>query len=214
MVAFVGKEAYRGAFGERAELGLQERRLGEALVYVLPSTSPANAAVPYAERLRWFRGLRDLLVPYERIAVRAVVLDPLDRVLLVRFVHPAGRTFWATPGGALELGESYEQALRRELLEETGIEEAELGPWLWTQDETFVWHRVVRQVERIHLVRAASDEPAPTIDLEAENVVELRWWTLEELEATDAELSPPQLPQLVREVLEHGPPSEPLEIRL
>ena len=54
-IGFVGKEAYRGAFGERAELGLQERRLGETALLVLPSTSPANAAVPWSERLRWFR---------------------------------------------------------------------------------------------------------------------------------------------------------------
>jgi len=60
-IGFVGKEAYRGAFGERPEHGLQERRLGETLLFVLPSTSPANAAVPYAERLRWFRALRELL---------------------------------------------------------------------------------------------------------------------------------------------------------
>jgi TDG/mug DNA glycosylase family protein len=56
-IAFVGKEAYRGALGERPELGKQERRLGETRLFVLPSTSPANAAVPYAERLRWFEEL-------------------------------------------------------------------------------------------------------------------------------------------------------------
>ena len=54
-IGFVGKEAYRGAFGERAELGPQERRLGETALFVLPSTSPANAAVPWKERLRWFQ---------------------------------------------------------------------------------------------------------------------------------------------------------------
>ena len=42
MIAFVGKEAYRGAFNERPELGLQKRKLGKARLYVLPSTSPAN----------------------------------------------------------------------------------------------------------------------------------------------------------------------------
>ena len=57
-IGFVGKEAYRGAFRERPELGPQERRLGETALYVLPSTSPANAAVPYRERLRWFRAFR------------------------------------------------------------------------------------------------------------------------------------------------------------
>jgi TDG/mug DNA glycosylase family protein len=60
-VAFVGKEAYRGAFNERPDHGLQERRLAETRLFVLPSTSPANAAVPYAERLRWFAALRELV---------------------------------------------------------------------------------------------------------------------------------------------------------
>jgi TDG/mug DNA glycosylase family protein len=60
-IAFVGKEAYRGAFGERPELGLQERTLGETRLFVLPSTSPANATVGWDERLRWFRDLRQLL---------------------------------------------------------------------------------------------------------------------------------------------------------
>ena len=60
-IAFVGKEAYRGAFSERAQLGLQERRLAETLLFVLPSTSPANASVPWDERLRWFRALRELV---------------------------------------------------------------------------------------------------------------------------------------------------------
>jgi double-stranded uracil-DNA glycosylase len=60
-IGFVGKEAYRGAFNERPELGLQERRLGEVELFVLPSTSPANAAVPWEERLRWFQALRKAL---------------------------------------------------------------------------------------------------------------------------------------------------------
>jgi TDG/mug DNA glycosylase family protein len=57
VMAFVGKEAYRGAFGERPALGLQARRLDDTVLFVLPSTSPANAAVPWAERLHWFREL-------------------------------------------------------------------------------------------------------------------------------------------------------------
>ena len=61
LIAFVGKAAYQGVFGGKCELGLQERRLGEAQLFVLPSTSPANAAVPYEERLRWFRELAELV---------------------------------------------------------------------------------------------------------------------------------------------------------
>jgi TDG/mug DNA glycosylase family protein len=61
-LAFVGKEAYRGVFGERPELAEQSRRLGETRLFVLPSTSPANAAVPYAVRLQWFGELRKLVL--------------------------------------------------------------------------------------------------------------------------------------------------------
>jgi double-stranded uracil-DNA glycosylase len=61
VIAFVGKAGYQGVFRERPELGVHERRLGETALFVLPSTSPANAAVPWDERLRWFRALRDLL---------------------------------------------------------------------------------------------------------------------------------------------------------
>jgi TDG/mug DNA glycosylase family protein len=61
-IAFVGKEAYRGPFRERPKHGLQQRRLGATTLFVLPSTSPANAAVPWEERLRWFRDLSDLVV--------------------------------------------------------------------------------------------------------------------------------------------------------
>ena len=61
-IAFVGKAAYQGAFGlARCELGLQERTLARTRLFVLPSTSPANAAVPYDERLHWFLALATFL---------------------------------------------------------------------------------------------------------------------------------------------------------
>ena len=61
MIAFVGKAAYQGVFRERPEHGLQERTLGDAALFVLPSTSPANAAVPWEERLCWFSALFELV---------------------------------------------------------------------------------------------------------------------------------------------------------
>jgi double-stranded uracil-DNA glycosylase len=61
VLAFVGKEAYRGPFRDRAEHGLQQRRLSETRLFVLPSTSPANAAVPWEERLCWFRAVHELV---------------------------------------------------------------------------------------------------------------------------------------------------------
>jgi TDG/mug DNA glycosylase family protein len=59
-LAFVGKEAFRGPFGARPEHGVQDRTLARTRLFVLPSTSPANAAVPWEQRLRWFQELARL----------------------------------------------------------------------------------------------------------------------------------------------------------
>ena len=61
VIGFVGKKAYTGVYGGRADHGLQDGRLGDTSLFVLPSTSPANAAVSWEERLRWFRALRELV---------------------------------------------------------------------------------------------------------------------------------------------------------
>jgi TDG/mug DNA glycosylase family protein len=213
-IAFVGKEAYRGVFGRRPDLGPQLRTLGTTGLFVLPSTSPANAAVPYDERLRWFRALRDWIEPVAREAVRAIVVDAAERVLLMRFESPAtGEVWWATPGGGVEPGESDETALRRELLEEAGLRDPEIGPLVWLREHVLPWDRILwRQRERFHLVRVDRHDAVPTIDLTAEHVHGHRWWTLDELAATDERLAPRALATRLRALLRDGPPPEPEDL--
>jgi TDG/mug DNA glycosylase family protein len=177
-LAFVGKEAYRGTFGRRPELGLQQAELGDAKLFVLPSTSPANAAVPWVERLRWFRELagRASGLP-QRETVRAAVVDDRGRILLLRYGDRYG-DWWITPGGGREEGEDAEQALRRELEEEVGLVDFELGPLLWelagwTIDEPGFGSFL----SRVYLIRLARFE-APHLT-EAQ---ELRWFSIPELE--------------------------------
>ena len=214
-IGFVGKEAYRGTYGERTELGLQERRLGETRLFVLPSTSPANAAVPWLERLRWFEELagRSSGLPL-RLGARALVLDPANQVLLVRFAFPY-KELWTTPGGGVDPGESHEQAIVRELAEECGLRGFELGPCIWTREHWAPLARHGGQVDRIYLVRTDAFDPAPewtAEQLAEEGMVEQRWWTVEELEASRELFAPRRLPQLVRDLVEHGPPPEPVDV--
>lgn len=213
-IAFVGKEAFRGVFGERAELGPQVRTLGGAGLFVCPSTSPANAAVPYAERLRWFEALRRWLEPEPRRAVRALVVDPEQRLLLLRFENPAsGEVWWITPGGGVEGDESEEAALRRELAEECGIDPADPGPVVWERTHVLPWQgRLVGQSERFHLIRVASAEVAPRIDLGAESIRGHRWWTLEELEASRERLAPASIARHLRALLGGPPPGRPIDV--
>ena len=96
--------------------------------------------------------------------------------------------------------------------EELGLKEFELGLEIWKRGHTFAWMgRILRQREHIHLVRVEQHEPAPTIDLRAEGVHEVRWWTLPELEAAEETLVPRRLPELLRELLECGVPAKPID---
>jgi double-stranded uracil-DNA glycosylase len=212
-IAFVGKEAFRGPFRARVELGPQTRTLGDVGLFVLPSTSPANAAVPYPERLRWFRELNEWLTPFNRAATRALVLDRSGRTLLVQFRDETGQVWWATPGGGIDHGEDVESALRRELAEELGLDDFRLGPEIWTREHTFAWRgTILRQRERIWLVEVPDHEPAPRVDLAAELVADVRWWTPAELDAATEQLVPRRLPELLRELRLNGPPAKPLDV--
>jgi TDG/mug DNA glycosylase family protein len=199
-VAFVGKEAYRGLYNERPGLGPQVRAIGPTGLFVLPSTSPANAAVPYEERLHWFRELRAWIEPTERRAVRALVVDRDGRVLLVQYRRPTGGpTWWGTPGGGIDPGESHEEALARELREEVGLAGFELGPRLFEHTGRFPWDRLLYvQSNATYLVRVDRHEPRATVDLAQEGVVGVRWWTQAELLASDEQFAPPDLPERVR----------------
>ncbi len=211
-IGFVGKEAFRGAFGERPELGPQERRLGETALFVLPSTSPANAAVPWEERLRWFREFHRSLVTL-RHAVRALLLDANERILLDRrpSVDDSKDTIWATPGGGIEPGESHEEALRRELVEEVGLHDFAFGPEVWWREHFFpMAGGYGGQREHFHVVRVARFEVAGKPDVD---VVERRWWSPVELAAASGErFAPSRLPELLAALLRDGPPEEPLDV--
>jgi 8-oxo-dGTP diphosphatase len=145
--------------------------------------------------------------PPPRPTARVVLLDPDDRLLLMRGRLPSAPdepSFWFTVGGGAEPGETVREAAAREVFEETGFTDVELGPELWYDEvilEVAGDPRLLQQ--HYFLARTAGGElsRAGWQQLELDFVEELRWWTLAELRATSDKLYPEGLPELMGDVL-------------
>ncbi len=145
-----------------------------------------------------------------------MLLDPDDRVLLLRIRDPAAMRsmnlptpdFWLLPGGGVKPGETYEQAALREVLEETGISDVTLGPCVWTAQYTRSWldGLPMHVVQRYYVARVGAGETvsfAGHEPLEAATTVGYRWFAQEEIaerEATES-FRPPGLAKLLADVL-------------
>ncbi|MEU1349319.1 NUDIX hydrolase [Streptomyces sp. NPDC005775] len=146
---------------------------------------------------------------------RLVLLDPEDRVLLLHGFEPEdpASTWWFTPGGGLEGDETREQAALRELAEETGITDVELGPLLWQRMCSFPFDgRRWEQDEWYFLARTAqtTTDTSGQTGLERRSVAGLRWWTSAELSAARETVYPTRLAELLRTLLDEGPPRTPM----
>jgi len=141
----------------------------------------------------------------ERPSSRLLVIDSDDRLLLFRFAHKsgplAGQVFWATPGGGLEPGESYEDAARRELLEETGFDIDDPGPQVARRQVEFRAPdgETVTADERFFLVRVVAVDlsSARWTELERDVMGEHRWWSASDLRSTVEQVWPDDLPDLL-----------------
>ncbi|TME63182.1 MAG: NUDIX domain-containing protein [Chloroflexi bacterium] len=111
--------------------------------------------------VRWQRRILDRTQARFLVGVVGLGVDPQGRVLLAR--HRFGAPQWRFLGGFLSPGERLEDALAREVREETGLE-IEVGPIL-EASQGFRWQRV----ELVYAYR-----PAGGAERLSEEVIELR----------------------------------------
>ena len=155
----------------------------------------------------------------EREAVRAVLLTPEGRVLLMQFVDPENsETFWLTPGGGIDPGETPEEALRREVEEETGLADPalEIAAELWRRTHTFEFMgKWFRQFERFFLVHVAPFEPELHVasdEYEQTTLLQYRWWRPQEIAQSNDVFAPRKLAALLDDVVAGRMPASPIEI--
>ena len=125
----------------------------------------------------------------KRPSARLLVFNERDEVLLFRSAYTddplMGQNYWFTPGGAVEPGETFEQAGMRELQEETGLKYDQLG--LEVGRRTFVLKLTdgeqVEANERYYVVRPETTQLsfASWTDEEVAVIIRHKWWSLSEI---------------------------------
>lgn len=155
----------------------------------------------------------------ERRTARVLLLDPGGRILLMKGRlpgDPQAPSVWFTVGGGVEAGETIHEAAAREIVEETGLSDARLGPLVWT-GEAMLHDRKRRPVhfKESYIVAWTKGGPisrAGWLPLEREFVDDVRWWTIEELMSTAERLYPEALAELLPDVLAGRFPPSPLVV--
>jgi 8-oxo-dGTP diphosphatase len=136
-----------------------------------------------------------------RPAARILLTDGAGRALLFRFTPDDRPPFWCTPGGAVDPGESYEAAARRELLEETGID-LDPGAQVASRYVEFVTIEGVPVAadERYFRVRVDGGEidTSRHTELEQRVMQEWRWFDEAAILSHDEAIFPEDLIELLR----------------
>ena len=144
---------------------------------------------------------------HRRRSARLLIIEPAGRVLLFRFVFKkgalAGEDYWATPGGGVEEGETFEQAAIRELREETGIRVESVGPQVGQREFVLQLSDGEHVVADERFFRVEAKEATLSRDEwtaeEVEVMVAHRWWSRDELSQTSETVWPENLIEMLPE---------------
>lgn len=151
-----------------------------------------------------------------RKAVRAILLTHDKKVLMMKINSPDSKfTFWITPGGGLEGDEKIEEALKRELNEELGLTDFDLGSLVWSRQHTFNWGKKrICQNEQYYIVHINEFKPIISDKIEAEFLHEFRWWNLADMEKSEETFTPKSIVNIINSYLKFGISNKHFEVEV
>lgn len=162
-----------------------------------------------------------------RTSMRALLLNPHNEVLLLKADDPSTTTlgghyngpFWFLVGGKIEDGESEEETVLREIYEESGIEKnnIQLGPIVWYGEFDLILSGTFTRQKQFFIV-AHSNTTSVSLDNltdeEKKVIIDIRWFSLKEIQESKEIIYPLCLAQHLATLLNGDYPAQPIEIDL
>lgn len=154
-----------------------------------------------------------------RKSSRAIVLNEENQIFLFKYKFDyiaEDKAIWITPGGGLEEGESFEDALKRELFEELGVQIIGNCPEVYYRNPIYTLKsgEKVQSVEKFFLV-ALDDEAFSFVywtESEKKRMRAGKWWSVEEIEQSGEEFFSKDILRIIAELSGGKLPGGPQEI--